>query len=95
MPSAIPDTATETIGNNMISLSCFKIAQDCQDSFGKILALGITCWLGVQVVINLSSMTALLPLTGVPLPFISYGVSALVANLTAAGILLNISKQSS
>lgn len=73
----------------------FKIAQNCQDGFGKILALGFTCWLGIQTVINLSSMTALLPLTGVPLPFISYGGSALVANLTAVGILLNISKQTS
>ncbi|TSC87730.1 MAG: cell division protein FtsW [Microgenomates group bacterium Gr01-1014_7] len=71
----------------------FKIAQNCTDPFGKILALGLTCWLGIQVIINLSSMTALLPLTGVPLPFISYGGSALVANLTAVGILLNISKQ--
>ena len=72
----------------------FKIAQNCSDNFGKILALGLTSWLGIQIVINLSSMTALLPLTGVPLPFISYGGSALVANLTAVGILLNISKQS-
>lgn len=72
----------------------FKIAQNCQDQFGKMLALGLSCWLGIQVAINLSSMTALLPLTGVPLPFISYGGSALVANLTAIGILLNISKQS-
>ncbi len=71
----------------------FKIAQSCSDNFGKILALGLTSWLGIQVIINLSSMTALLPLTGVPLPFISYGGSALVANLTAVGILLNISKQ--
>lgn len=72
-----------------------KIAQKCSDRFGKILALGIVCWLGVQIIINLSSMTALMPLTGVPLPFISYGGSALVANLTAVGILLNISKQNS
>lgn len=72
----------------------FKIATNCQDKFGKILAIGLTSWLGIQVVINLSSMSALLPLTGVPLPFISYGGSALVANLTAVGILLNISKQS-
>lgn len=70
-----------------------KIAQNCEDNFGRILALGLTCWLAVQVLINLSSMSALLPLTGVPLPFISYGGSALVANLTAVGILLNISKQ--
>ncbi len=73
----------------------FKIAEKSSDNFGKILALGLTSWLGIQIIINLSSMTALLPLTGVPLPFISYGGSALVANLTAVGILLNISKQSS
>lgn len=79
----------------VLILRGLKIAQTCQDNFGKILALGLTSWLGIQVVINISSMTALLPLTGVPLPFISYGGSALVANLTAVGILLNISKQAS
>lgn len=76
----------------IVILRGFKIAQNCPDKFGKILALGLTSWLGIQVIINLSSMTALLPLTGVPLPFISYGGSALVANLTAVGILLNISE---
>lgn len=76
----------------LLLLRGLRIAQSCQDNFGKILALGLTSWLGVQAIINLSSMTALLPLTGVPLPFISYGGSALVANLTAVGILLNISK---
>lgn len=70
-----------------------KISQNCPDNFGKILAIGLTSWLGIQAVVNLSSMVALLPLAGVPLPFISYGGSALVANLTAIGILLNISKQ--
>lgn len=71
----------------------FKIAENCSDNFGKILALGLTTWLGVQAIINLSSMVALVPLTGVPLPFISYGGSALVANMTAVGILLNVSRQ--
>lgn len=71
----------------------FKIAQKASDNFGKILAIGLTSWLGIQIIINLSSMVALLPLTGVPLPFISYGGSALVVNLTAIGLLLNISKQ--
>lgn len=70
----------------------FEIARHSGDNFGKILATGLTVWLGIQTVINLSSMVALVPLTGVPLPFISYGGSALVANLTAVGILLNISK---
>lgn len=77
----------------LIVIRGFKIAQNCEDNFGKILALGLTSWLGIQAIVNLSSMTALMPLTGVPLPFISYGGSALVANLTAVGILLNISKQ--
>ena len=77
----------------VVILRGLKIAQNCHDNFGKILSIGLTSWLGIQVIINLSSMTALLPLTGVPLPFISYGGSALVANLTAIGILLNISKQ--
>ncbi len=71
----------------------FKISQNCPDNFGKILSLGLTVWLGAQAIINLSSMVALVPLTGVPLPFISYGGSALVANMAATGILLNISKQ--
>ena len=78
----------------VLVLRGLRISQDCPDRFGKILALGLTAWLGIQVAINLSSMVALLPLTGVPLPFISYGGSALLVNLTAIGILLNISKQS-
>ncbi|OGE26170.1 cell division protein FtsW [Candidatus Daviesbacteria bacterium RIFCSPHIGHO2_02_FULL_39_12] len=76
-----------------VVLRGFKIAANCPDPFGRILSLGLICWLGIQIVVNLSSMTSLLPLTGVPLPFISYGGSALVVNLTAVGILLNISKQ--
>lgn len=77
----------------VVLLRAFKITERCPDNFGKILALGLTSWLGIQVIVNLSSMTALLPLAGVPLPFISYGGSALVVNLTAVGILLNISRQ--
>jgi len=78
---------------SFLILRCLIIAERCSDRFGRILAIGLTSWLGVQAAINLSSMVALLPLTGVPLPFISYGGSALVANLTAIGILLNISKE--
>lgn len=70
------------------------IAKRSSDNFGRLLAVGLTSWLGIQAAINLSSMVALLPLTGVPLPFISYGGSALVVNLTAVGILLNISRKS-
>jgi len=56
------------------------------------LALGICAWIGGQVILNIAAMTALVPLTGIPLPFISYGGSSLVMVLFATGILLNISK---
>lgn len=71
----------------------FYIAINAKDTFGKLLAGGITTFLAGQVLINLSSQTVLLPLTGVPLPFISYGGSALIISLSAVGILLNIGKQ--
>lgn len=71
------------------------IAGRAKDKFGKLLAGGIIAFIGMQIVVNLSAMTVLLPLTGVPLPFISYGGSALVIDLASIGILLNISKQSS
>ncbi len=71
----------------------FLIASRARDKFGKLLAGGITSFIGIQIIINLGAMTALFPLTGVPLPFISYGGSALIVDLAAMGILLNISKQ--
>lgn len=71
----------------------FRIAAKTKDNFGKLLAAGITTTIAMQTIINLSSQTALLPLTGIPLPFISYGGSALIMNLAGAGILLNISRQ--
>lgn len=72
----------------------FKIAENAPDQFGRILAFGITFWLGIQSAVNLAAMVSLVPLTGVPLPFISYGGSALLTNLIGVGILLNISKAS-
>jgi len=71
----------------------FVIASRARDTFGKLLAAGIISFIGIQAVINLGAMTALFPLTGVPLPFISYGGSALIIDMAAIGILLNISKQ--
>lgn len=71
----------------------FRIAITAKDTFGKLLAGGITTFLAGQVLVNLSAQVALVPLTGVPLPFISYGGSALIINLTAIGILLNIARQ--
>jgi len=71
----------------------FYIATKAKDKFGKLLAAGIISFIGIQIIINLGSMTALFPLTGVPLPFISYGGSALVVDMVSIGVLLNISRQ--
>ncbi|OGH08916.1 MAG: cell division protein FtsW [Candidatus Levybacteria bacterium RBG_16_35_6] len=71
----------------------FYIAMNAKDVFGRLLAGGITAFLGFQIFINIAAQTALLPLTGVPLPFISYGGSALIVNLAAIGILVNIARQ--
>lgn len=71
----------------------FKIAQNAPDLFGRLTASGITSWIAIQVFINLASMTSLIPLTGIPLPFLSYGGTNLIITLFSVGILLNISKQ--
>lgn len=70
----------------------FRIAQAAPDHFGKLLAAGIVSYLAIQAVLNLAAMVALVPLTGVPLPFISYGGSNLVVTLASVGILVNVSK---
>ena len=70
-----------------------KIAVNARDMYGTILAIGITSVVGVQAIINIAVVTGSMPVTGVPLPFISYGGSALVFNMLAMGILLNISRQ--
>lgn len=72
----------------------FNVAKRAQDDFGKYLAAGITSWFVFQAFLNISAMLGVVPLTGVPLPFISAGGSSLVISLIAVGILLNVSKQS-
>lgn len=77
----------------LLTMRGLKIAQHAPDIFGKMLALGITATLGLQVIINIGAIVGLLPLTGIPLPFFSYGSSALIITLCEIGILLNVSKQ--
>lgn len=74
--------------------SCLKIIKDAPDFSGRILATGLTGLIVSQTLLNLAAVVALVPLTGIPLPFISYGGSSLFVNLTAIGILLNIRRQS-
>lgn len=72
----------------------FKIAVNAPDNFSRVLGVGLASWIAIQTFLNIGSMVALVPLTGIPLPFLSYGGSSLVMVLTACGILLNISKYS-
>lgn len=69
----------------------FKIARETPDIFARLVAAGITIWIAGQAFINILAILSLMPLTGVPLPFISYGGSSIIMLLLASGILLNIS----
>lgn len=70
-----------------------NIALKAKDTYGTFLAVGITSVIAIQCIINIAVVTGSMPVTGVPLPFISYGGTSLVVNMTAMGILLNISRQ--
>ena len=67
-------------------------AMNAPDMFGSLLAIGITALIGVQAVINIAVVTSSMPATGMPLPFFSYGGTALLIILCEIGILLNISR---
>ncbi len=68
----------------------FRVALRCRDPFGKLLAAGLTALVCGQAAVNLAAVLGIAPLTGIPLPFVSYGGSSLVVLLGAVGILLNI-----
>lgn len=75
-----------------IGIKGYRIAENAPDKFSKLLATGITTWVVAQAFINIGVVISIMPTTGVPLPFISYGGSSLLAVCIAIGILLNISK---
>lgn len=77
----------------LIIYSGFKIASKCNNLFGKYLAFGITFWIAFQALLNLMVVVGLIPVTGVTLPFLSYGGSSLLILFIAVGILLNISRE--
>lgn len=70
-----------------------NIARNAPDTFGKLVAVGIAAGIMVQALVNIGALTAVLPLTGITLPFISSGGSSLVITLASVGVLINISRQ--
>jgi cell division protein FtsW len=71
----------------------FSIAKKAPDLLGRLLAVGITSWIGLQFFINIAAMTKLIPLTGVPIPLISYGGSSLFFSLMGLGVLANVGRK--
>jgi cell division protein FtsW len=71
-----------------------RAAAQAPDTFGRLVATGLTTWFCVQAFVNIGAVIGILPITGVPLPFISFGSSAMLANMAAAGVLCNVCRQS-
>ncbi len=70
----------------------YKIAMTCRDFYGSLIAAGLTSIFTIQIIVNIAVVTCTMPVTGMPLPFFSYGGTSLFINLCSMGILLNISK---
>ncbi len=106
LPQAISDSIFAIVGEELgiagavilIAMFVFffylgvKIAKNSNDKFYKMTAIGITFWITLQAFINIASTIGIFPMTGIPLPFFSYGGSHLVAEMIGVGLLLNISK---
>ena len=71
----------------------FMVAKHAPDQFGRLLVSGIIIWFATQSFLNIGAIVGILPLTGVPLPFISHGGTALMIAMGAVGIVVNVSKQ--
>jgi cell division protein FtsW len=107
VPNAHTDFIFAIIGEEVGLLGCFivlglfalfgyagvRIARRAPDTFGRIVAAGITAWIVGQAIVNMGAVTGMLPITGVPLPLVSFGGSSLVFTLIGIGILLNIARQ--
>jgi cell division protein FtsW len=77
-----------------LTLTMVVIAKSAHNQFGRLLVFGITTWITGQALVNISSITGLVPLTGIPLPFISFGSSSLVSVMAGLGIAANVSRRS-
>jgi cell division protein FtsW len=76
----------------MFAFAGLKIAQNARDRYGKLLAAGLTSLVVVQALVNLLAVFGMAPLTGVPLPFVSYGNASMLVMLAGVGLLLNIAR---
>lgn len=106
LPAAHTDSIFGIVGEELGLLGCLafialfalvvyrglRIAQEAPDLFGGLLASGITCWIGLQAMINLGVVTGTIPFTGIALPFTSLGGSSLVTSMVGIGIMLSISR---
>lgn len=70
----------------------FQVARRARDDFGRLIATGVTTWITVQAFLNIGGITRVIPLTGVPLPFLSFGSNALAAVMLAMGVLMSVSR---
>ena len=107
LPNPFTDSIFAVTGEELGLLGCLVIlalfamlayrgycaGQRAPDTYGALLACGITTWLVAQALINVGSVANAIPFTGVPLPFVSFGGSSLVTALAAVGVLLNIARQ--
>ncbi len=76
----------------ILAIRGMRIAKQAPDCFGRLVVMGVVCWIVFQAFINIAAVSGLIPLTGVPLPFISYGGTSIIFLMAAAGVVLNISK---
>lgn len=78
----------------LISLDCFMISMRAKDKAGEIIAAGVGAWIGFQGFINIGVATGVIPNTGIPLPFVSYGLTSLLSSFMGIGFVLNVRLQS-
>jgi cell division protein FtsW len=71
----------------------FRAANNTSDKFGKLVVMGVAVWVIVQAFVNIAAISGLVPLTGIPLPFLSYGGTAIIALLAGMGIVLNVARR--
>jgi cell division protein FtsW len=82
------------IGFGVLVYAGVRIAIHATDTFERLLAAGVIAWIGLQAIINLGAVTGLLPITGIPLPLVSFGGTALVVTLVGVGVLAGVSRSS-